>query len=53
MSLEDAIQSLSPVRAIDLDPAHQEAEIITHDLRGVPLLTEFVKVGTAGGGSGI
>ena len=53
MSIEDASQSLSPVRAIGLDPAHKEAEIITHDLRGAPLLAEFIKVGTAGGGSGI
>ena len=53
MSIEDASQSLSPVRAIGLDPTHEEEKIITHDLRGAPLLGELVEVGTAGGGSGI
>ena len=53
MSLEDAIQSLSSLRAIGLDPTHEEEKIITHDLRGAPLLGELVEVGTGGGGSGI
>ena len=51
MSLEDGINDMMSLRAVGLDPAHKKAEVITHDLRGAPLLAEFVKVRTGGGGS--
>ncbi len=53
MSLEDSVNDMMSLRAVGLDPAHEKAKIITHDLRGAPLLAEFIKVGTGGGGSGI
>ena len=52
MSLEDGIYNMSATGAVGLDPTHEETEIVTHDLRGAPLLAEFVKVRTGGGGSG-
>ena len=53
MSLEDGINDMSTTGTVNFNPAHKEAEIITHDLSGTPLFAEFIKVGTAGGGSGI
>jgi hypothetical protein len=52
MSLEDGIYDMSATGTVGLDPTHEETEVIAHDLRGAPLLAEFVKVRTGGGGSG-